>query len=109
MMKNTNLYYLLCIRFVLLNVNVQLVVLSSSSCLEEILEKRKMFDFDIGMRCISILHYLIEFLDSLPLCAISRMLTVHDVPYLFTQLIEYEPWKKQNKDGNISLFNFLFL
>lgn len=72
-----------------------------SSCLEEILEKLKVFEFDIGMRCISILYYLIEFLDSLPLCAVSRMLTTHDIPYLFVQLIETQPWKKQDEEGNI--------
>lgn len=71
-----------------------------SSCLEEILEKLKIFEFDIGMRCISILYYLIEFSDSLSLCAISRMLAVHDIPYLFAQLIETQPWKKQDEDGN---------
>ncbi|KAL6255736.1 hypothetical protein P5V15_012980 [Pogonomyrmex californicus] len=70
-----------------------------NSCLEEIVEKQKTFEFDIGMRCISILHYLIEILDNLPLCAVSRMLATHDVPYLFVQLIENQPWKKQNEDG----------
>lgn len=70
-----------------------------SSCLEEVLEKLKTFEFDIGMRCISILHYLIESLDNLPLCVVSRMLAIHDVPYLFTQLIENQPWRKQNEDG----------
>lgn len=79
----------------------------ASSCLEEIVEKQKAFEFDIGMRCISILHYLIEILDSLPLCAVSRMLAIHDVPYLLAQLIENQPWKKQNEDGNNVHFPFL--
>lgn len=73
----------------------------ANSCLGEIMEKQKTFEFDIGMRCISIIHYLIETLDSLPLCAVSRMLAVHDVPYLFAQLIENQPWKKQNEDGEM--------
>lgn len=76
----------------------------TSSCLEEILEKLKAFEFDIGMRCISILHYLTEFLDNLPLCAVSRMLATHDVPYLFTQLIENQPWNKQNENGKYTSF-----
>ncbi|KYQ46581.1 Zinc finger MYND domain-containing protein 10 [Trachymyrmex zeteki] len=82
----------------------------TNSCLEEIVEKQKAFEFDIGMRCISILHYLIEILDNLPLCAISRMLAVHDVPYLFAQLIENEvlmyegSWRKikPNEIGKIN-------
>ncbi|KAM0737414.1 Zinc finger MYND domain-containing protein 10 [Formica fusca] len=76
-----------------------------NSCLEEILEKLKVFEFDIGMRCISILHYLIEFLDSLPLCAVSRMLATHDIPYLFAQLIETQPWKKQDEDGETLMYD----
>ncbi|XP_036151072.1 zinc finger MYND domain-containing protein 10 isoform X2 [Monomorium pharaonis] len=73
----------------------------ANSCLEEIVEKQKAFEFDIAIRCISILHYLIQMLDSLPLCAVSRMLVVHDIPYLFVQLIENQPWKKQDEDGEM--------
>jgi len=72
-----------------------------SSCLREILEKQKAFEFDIGMRCISILHYLIEFSDNIPLSAISRMLSIHDIPYLFVQLIEKQPWRKHDEEGNL--------
>nr|KAF7392133.1 hypothetical protein H0235_017132 [Vespula pensylvanica] len=76
-----------------------------SSCLEEILEKKKELEFDIGMRCISILRYLAEFLDSLPLCALSRMLSVHDIPYLLVQLIENHPWSKNDSEGNVMLYD----
>ncbi|KYN04629.1 PREDICTED: zinc finger MYND domain-containing protein 10 [Cyphomyrmex costatus] len=76
----------------------------AKSCLEEIVEKQKAFEFDIGMRCISILHYLIEILDNLPLCAISRMLAIHDLPYLFAQLIESQPWIKQNEDDEVLMY-----
>ncbi|XP_032689954.1 zinc finger MYND domain-containing protein 10 isoform X2 [Odontomachus brunneus] len=79
--------------------------IKTNSCLEEILEKLKVFEFDIGMRCISILHYLIEFLDNLPLCAVSRMLAIHDIPYLFAQLIENQPWRKQNENGEILTYD----
>lgn len=67
--------------------------------MEDLSEKRVEIDFDIGMRCISILRYLAEFADQLPLCALSRMLTTNDVPYLLAQLIEQQPWKKRNKKG----------
>lgn len=67
------------------------------SCLEELLEKKFHIQFDLGMRCISILRYLAEFADNLPICGLSRMLTTNDVPYLFAQLIEYQPWKRFNE------------
>ncbi|KAK2583290.1 hypothetical protein KPH14_009294 [Odynerus spinipes] len=76
-----------------------------NSCLEEILEKKKEIEFDVGMRCISILRYLAEFLDSLPLCAISRMLTTHDIPYLLAQLIESHPWSKNDPEGNLMKYD----
>lgn len=52
------------------------------------------------MRCISILRYLAEFSDNLPLSVLSRMLATHDVPYLLVQLIESHPWKKENAEGD---------
>ncbi|EFN80765.1 Zinc finger MYND domain-containing protein 10, partial [Harpegnathos saltator] len=88
-----------------LEIYESLQVKTPNSCLEEILEKLKTFEFDIGMRCISILHYLIEFLDNLPLYVVSRMLVIHDIPYLFTQLIENQPWKKQNENGEMLIYD----
>lgn len=73
----------------------------SSTCSEDLSEKKAELEFDIGMRCISILRYLAEFIDQLPLSALSRMLTTNDVPYLFSQLIENKPWKKIDNEGKI--------
>ena len=70
------------------------------SCLDDLRGKKLQIEFDIGMRSISILRYLAEFADNLPLCALSRMLTTNDVPYLLAQLIEFQPWKKRNNKGN---------
>ncbi|XP_058804033.1 zinc finger MYND domain-containing protein 10 [Phymastichus coffea] len=79
--------------------------IDKKTCLEEMAEKRIEIDFDIGMRSISILRYLAEFADQLPLCALSRMLAANDIPYLLAQLIEYQPWKKINKKGEIMIYN----
>lgn len=70
-----------------------------STCLGELEVKKLEIEFDMGMRSISILRYLAEFADNLPLCALSRMLTTNDVPYLLAQLIELKPWKKRNDQG----------
>ncbi|XP_023319023.1 zinc finger MYND domain-containing protein 10 [Trichogramma pretiosum] len=74
------------------------------SCLQELLEKKDQIEFSIGMRSISILRYLAEFADQLPLCALSRMLTTNDVPYLLSQLIEHQPWKKES-EGTWKIYN----
>ncbi|XP_046473343.1 zinc finger MYND domain-containing protein 10 [Neodiprion pinetum] len=77
----------------------------TNSCLAELLRKRKEIEFDISMKCVSILRYMAEFSDSLSLCALSRMLSTHDVPYLLTELIEKQPWKKLGEDGNKMVYN----
>ncbi|KZC13946.1 Zinc finger MYND domain-containing protein 10 [Dufourea novaeangliae] len=80
-------------------------VKNPNSCLEEILERKKELEFDIGVRCISILRYLAEFSDALPLCVLSRMLSTHDVPYLLVQLIESHPWAKKNADDEDMIYD----
>ena len=67
------------------------------------MQKKSEMEFDIGIKCISILRYLAEFSENLPLCVLSRMLSTHDVPYLLAQLIEKQPWKKTDVDGNKKL------
>ncbi|CAD6225380.1 GSCOCG00005649001-RA-CDS [Cotesia congregata] len=64
------------------------------SCLEELLLKKKEIEFDVSIKCISIIGYLGSFADSLPLTTLKRLLSTHDVPYLFAQLIELRPWIK---------------
>lgn len=71
------------------------------------LEKKKELEFDIGMRCVSILRYLAEFSDNLPLCVLSRMLATHDVPYLLVQLIESRPWGRENEEGDFACISYL--
>nr|XP_031838964.1 zinc finger MYND domain-containing protein 10 isoform X1 [Nomia melanderi] len=87
------------------NIEIYENVKNPNSCIEEILERKKELEFDIGMRCISILRYLAEFADNLPLCVLSRMLSTHDVPLLLVQLIEDRPWTKENADGEYMIYN----
>ena len=64
------------------------------------MRKKAEFEVDIRFKCISILRYLAEFIDELPLSAVSRMLCTHDVPYFLAQLIETKPWIK-NENGKL--------
>ncbi|XP_043525228.1 zinc finger MYND domain-containing protein 10 isoform X1 [Frieseomelitta varia] len=87
------------------NIEIYENVKDPNSCLEEILEKKKEFEFDIGIRCISILRYLAEYADNLPLYVLSRLLAIHDVPYLLVELIERHPWSKENAEGKDVIYN----
>lgn len=75
------------------------------SCLEELSQKKMEIEFDIGIKCISIIGYFARFLDNLPLSILKRILKTHDVPYLFCQLIEIKPWKKINENNETMIYN----
>lgn len=79
--------------------------LDNISCIAELSLKRKEIEFDIGIKCISILGYLARFSDNIPLSVLKRMLTTHDLPYLLTQLIEKKPWTRTNKKGQAEIYN----
>ncbi|KAJ1519303.1 hypothetical protein ONE63_004602 [Megalurothrips usitatus] len=59
-------------------------------------EQESTICFNIGIRCISILQYLIESMESLPFAVTSRMYMHHDVPLLLVHLLEARPWERQN-------------
>ncbi|KAK3917218.1 Zinc finger MYND domain-containing protein 10 [Frankliniella fusca] len=63
---------------------------------DAIKEQEALISFNVGIRCISVLHYLIESMDSLPLAVTSRMYTHHDVPLLLVHLLENHPWERDN-------------
>ena len=46
------------------------------------------------MKCITILRYLCDHIDELPLGVSTRLTITHDVPVLLVQLMENKPWIK---------------
>ncbi|XP_034943955.1 zinc finger MYND domain-containing protein 10 [Chelonus insularis] len=83
--------YLTSIIFPKTKTNVQR---PDNSWTTEILIKKDEIEFDISIKCIAIIGYLATRSDNLPLAFLKRLLSTHDVPYLFTQLIEKKPWIK---------------
>lgn len=59
--------------------------------------KRQMKDifFQIGIKSITILSYLVDKADKLPLSAQSRMTKVHDIPCIFSDLLQERPWMRR--------------
>ena len=62
------------------------------------------------MKCITILRYLCDHIDELPLGVSTRLTITHDVPVLLAQLMESRPWIKTSKnqvfEGAIWKVNF---
>lgn len=48
--------------------------------------------YKIGIRCISILNFLTDKVDLLPLSAANRLVKTHDTPCLLSELIHCQPW-----------------
>lgn len=64
---------------------------------KELLKQEENLMFDIGIRVLSIIRYLAENLEVLPLSVASRIYDVYDVPILFMELLVVRPWIKNGK------------
>ncbi|XP_018570966.1 zinc finger MYND domain-containing protein 10 [Anoplophora glabripennis] len=64
---------------------------------EELLRQRNNLAFDIGIRSLSIVRYLADSMDRLPISIYSRMYSTYDIPALFTQILMAAPWIKDGK------------
>lgn len=54
--------------------------------------------FQVGLKCLTILRYLTDNLEDLPLGVSTRMVITHDVPISLVSILEEEPWKRQRSD-----------
>ncbi|XP_067647579.1 zinc finger MYND domain-containing protein 10 homolog isoform X2 [Eurosta solidaginis] len=67
--------------------------------LSELERQKRDLIFKIGMRCISILCYLAEHADAIPLSASRRMVVTHDVPWLMVDFLQFKPWQRCSNKG----------
>ncbi|XP_066143556.1 zinc finger MYND domain-containing protein 10-like [Euwallacea fornicatus] len=65
---------------------------NEESAQQELTRQRDVLTFSTGIRCLSILRYLAENLDKLPMAVCSRMYTTHDLPVLLTEVLLERPW-----------------
>lgn len=49
------------------------------------------------MKCLSILRYLTDHVDSSVLGVSTRMVITHDVPVMLAQILQQRPWESGNK------------
>ncbi|KAF8778183.1 Zinc finger MYND domain-containing protein 10 [Argiope bruennichi] len=57
--------------------------------------QRREIAFESGIKCISLLSYMTQHLKTIPLGVLHRLLVVHDIPLLFTNLLYEPPWSKE--------------
>ncbi|KAK4884912.1 hypothetical protein RN001_001183 [Aquatica leii] len=66
----------------------------------DLIRQKDDLSFDIGIRSLTILRYLADYLDRLPLAITARIFGINDVPVLLTQIILQKPWIKEGKEYN---------
>ena len=59
---------------------------------EELKRLQDEVGFQIAMKCLSIVRYMTDHMESMILGVTTRMTMTHDVPILLAQLIEMKPW-----------------
>ncbi|CAK8688765.1 unnamed protein product [Clavelina lepadiformis] len=67
---------------------------NDGNSLEELCAQQDKMDFEIAVKVISILRYLTDALDCLPLSTPSRILNTHNIPCLLVELVEHPPWTR---------------
>ncbi|KAF7273666.1 hypothetical protein GWI33_013613 [Rhynchophorus ferrugineus] len=64
---------------------------------EELFRQRGNLSFEIGIRALSMLRYLTENMDRLPISVCNRVYTTHDVPVLLVEVLHAKPWQHDDK------------
>ncbi|XP_074952503.1 zinc finger MYND domain-containing protein 10 isoform X2 [Phalacrocorax aristotelis] len=66
--------------------------LASSSSMQELQQQAETMEFEISLKALSVLRFITDQVESLPLSALTRMLNTHNLPCLFVELVEHCPW-----------------
>ncbi|XP_019634170.1 PREDICTED: zinc finger MYND domain-containing protein 10-like [Branchiostoma belcheri] len=67
---------------------------------EDLKKQQRALDFDVAVKAVTILRYITDHLDSLPLSTTHRLLNTHNIPILLVQLVENCPWTRES-DGRL--------
>nr|XP_025045284.1 zinc finger MYND domain-containing protein 10 [Pelodiscus sinensis] len=69
--------------------------LASASSMQELRKQAEVMEFEISLRALSVLRFITDQVDSLPLSALTRMLNTHNLPCLLVELLEHCPWSRR--------------
>lgn len=66
---------------------------------DEIERQKRDMEFKVGLKCVTILSYLVNNLAVLPLSAANRVIKTHDVPCLIAEILHAKPWLRKTRAG----------
>ncbi|XP_061213322.1 zinc finger MYND domain-containing protein 10 [Neopsephotus bourkii] len=65
---------------------------ASPSSMQELQQQAEAMEFEIALKALSVLRFITDRVESLPLSALTRMLSTHNLPCLLVELVEHCPW-----------------
>uniref|UniRef100_A0A8D0G8T8 Zinc finger MYND domain-containing protein 10 n=1 Tax=Sphenodon punctatus TaxID=8508 RepID=A0A8D0G8T8_SPHPU len=66
--------------------------LANASSMQELQKQAEVMEFEISLRALSVLRFITDQVDSLPVSVVTRMLNTHNLPCLLVELVEHCPW-----------------
>ncbi|XP_063797463.1 zinc finger MYND domain-containing protein 10 isoform X3 [Pseudophryne corroboree] len=64
---------------------------------KDLKQQAEALEFDIAVKCISVLRYITDHTDSLPLSVTTRLLNTHNLPCVLVELLQNCPWSRRIK------------
>ncbi|XP_065059186.1 zinc finger MYND domain-containing protein 10-like isoform X2 [Rhopilema esculentum] len=77
---------------------------SNSSVKEELETQCRSVAVDLSFKALSVLRYIADHLESLPLSVMTRLLNTHDVPCLLVQVLDISPWRRTTNNGKSQVY-----
>lgn len=66
--------------------------LQTESANEEFERQKMDLLYKIGLRCLTILSFIADKIDIMPISVARRMVVTHDIPCLFSEVLSCQPW-----------------
>lgn len=77
--------------------NVDSKQLSAENAGDELGRQKIDLLYKLGLRCLTILSFIIDKIDALPISVARRMVVTHDVPCLLSEVLHCQPWIRNVK------------
>lgn len=77
--------------------NVDPKKLSTENASDELERQTKDLLYKIGLRCLTILSFIADKIDTMPINVVRRMVCTHDVPCLMSEVLHCQPWIRNVK------------
>lgn len=61
-------------------------------------------DFSCAITCFSLIRFISDYMQDLSVPIVHQMMEHNDIPCILVPLLEYKPWMRKNKKGEVEKF-----